>query len=637
MKFPGRTIGGLLQGIMAGMVIFLAAFAILLIVQVDALRDRIKSRVHFMVTVEALQEETNRIVKALEEGRPRPEPREWTRRAGEVKVLLESLLSRDTQDDTLRHELLTVKADLELFGSRLGLRTTGRDALLHRARMILKSFSAMTHQVRKSNVQVFRQLGSQGDSLLAVMYSSLGLSLAVLILLFVSRGRSRRLNMLRAELRDELGFRTRAEKNLLVARDDLEDRVRRRTEALTTANRRLREEGEQRVRAQEEAKRIQAELVQAQKLESLGKLAGGVAHDFNNLLASIRGNTELLLARLDPADPRRRYGEDVVQATLRAETLTLQLLAFSRHQPFDPRPVDLNTLVQAFRGLLAPLLQEDVSLETDFGTESTVVHADPNQVEQILLNLAVNARDAMPEGGRIRITARRLHLDTTSPELPPDVTPGKYIRLSIEDSGSGIPDDILLRIFEPFYTTKAPGEGSGLGLSVVYGIVRHHGGWVDVETAAGQGTTFHVHLPASDSLPTPAPAPPPEVAGAGRGGERILVVEDEDGVRELAREVLFGEGYEVECAASLTEARTAIDDAPGFDLLFTDMALPDGDGLDLATELQEREPDLKVLLTSGYIDHLTRWPLIRERDYRLLRKPYLIAALKAAVREVLDG
>ncbi len=409
-----------------------------------------------------------------------------------------------------------------------------------------------------------------------------------------------------------------------------------RTAALTDANKRLREEIDQRLRVQREAERIEGELLQAQKMESLGKLAGGVAHDFNNLMASIRGNTELLLRRLEATDPRRRYCEDVVQATLRAETLTLQLLAFSRHQPYDPRAVDLAILINGFRRLLAPLLREDVTLIHDLTEGAFVTHADPNQVEQILLNLAVNARDAMPDGGQVQITATHLTLDTTSPEIHPEVEPGAYIRLTVEDNGAGIDAETLPRIFEPFFSTKGPGEGSGLGLSVVYGIARHHGGWVDVESTPGEGTTFHVHLPATDEIPTPVAHMPRNIEAPEPGGERILVVEDEDAVRELAREILFEEGYEVECAGSLTEARASMEAAPGFDLLFTDMALPDGDGLNLATELQERYPELKVLLTSGYVDHLARWPLIRDRGYRLLRKPYLISALLALVREVLD-
>ena len=206
----------------------------------------------------------------------------------------------------------------------------------------------------------------------------------------------------------------------------------------------------------------------------------------------------------------------------------------------------------------------------------------------------------------------------------------------MEDNGAGIDAETLPRIFEPFFSTKGPGEGSGLGLSVVYGIARHHGGWVDVESTPGEGTTFHVHLPATDEIPTPVAHMPRNIEAPEPGGERILVVEDEDAARELAREILFEEGYEVECAGSLTEARASMEAAPGFDLLFTDMALPDGDGLNLATELQERYPELKVLLTSGYVDHLARWPLIRDRGYRLLRKPYLISALLALVREVLD-
>ena len=622
MKIPWTPLGGLLQGVMAGVVIFFAIFAVLLISRVGELRERLELRVTLITTVQSLDEELDRVLTLLDE-KERPDGREWTRRALEVEASSAALLRDDSVGDELSQQLLVLRERLTVFGNRIGVRTTTRDALRHRGQTLRDDLHGTIAVTRRSNAAISHELGHEWQALYAVTYAALGLSLAVLILLIVSRGRARRLEQLRVDLH--------------LARDDLEERVRERTTALTDSNRRLREEVEQRRRAQREAERIQGELVQAQKMESLGKLAGGVAHDFNNLMASIRGNSELLLRRLDAGDPRRRYGEDVVQATLRAETLTLQLLAFSRHQPYDPRPVDLAALVRGFRSLLTPLLREDVTLESSIEGEAYVVHADPNQVEQILLNLAVNARDAMPSGGRIRVDADRIQLDASSPELHPDVTPGTYIRLTIEDDGSGIDEEILPRIFEPFFSTKGPGEGSGLGLSVVYGIVRRHGGWVDVESSADSGTAFHVHLPATDEAPVALPAAPSEEETPAKAGERILVVEDEEAVRELAREILFEQGFEVECAGSLAEARAAVEAAPGFDLLFTDMALPDGDGLNLATELQEGHPELRVLLTSGYVDHLARWPLIRDRGYRLLRKPYLISALQTAVREVLDA
>lgn len=622
MKIPWTTIGGLLHGVMAGVVIFFAVFAVLVIARVDALRERLEARVGLMTAVGILDEETERVLSHLDEPE-RPDARDWVRRAHDVEQRVTTLLAEEDLEDALSQELLVLQEDLDLFGSRVGLSTTTRDALRHRGRTLRRDLQAATTLIRRSSGEITEELGTEWRALYLVTYVALLLCLAVLVLLVVSRGRARRLELLRADLH--------------LARDDLEARVQARTTELTDANHRLRQEIERRRGAQRDAARIQEELVQAQKMESLGKLAGGVAHDFNNLMASIRGNSELLLRRLDPADPRRRYGEDVVQATLRAETLTLQLLAFSRHQPFDPRPVDLAALLQGFRSLLAPLLGEDVALDSTLAPGAFVVLADPNQVEQILLNLAVNARDALPNGGRIRIDAVRLHLDASNPELHPGVEPGDFVRLTIEDDGEGIPEEVLPRIFEPFFSTKAPGEGSGLGLSVVYGIARHHGGWVDVESTPGVRTAFHVHLPAKDEAAVDLPAAPTEMDPPAKAGERILVVEDEDAVRELAREILFEQGFEVECAGSLAEARASVADAPGFDLLFTDMALPDGDGLNLATELQDQNPALRVLLTSGYVDHLARWPLIRERGYRLLRKPYLISALQVAVREVLDA
>jgi len=623
MKIPWVTIARLFQGMMAGVVLLIAIFAVLVIARVDELRDRHNARVRLVMAMEALEDETDQILNSLDDrAAPLPDDRVWARHSYEVEVRLGPLLLEGGSDPEFRDGLLAILKDLGLFRTRLGL-ITGRDAALLHWRRLAGRLSETTALVRWSIAELSEQLSREWDALYVLIYAALGLCLAVLILLGISMARSNRLERLRGDLH--------------LAREDLEYRVQARTAALTEANQRLSEEAAHRQRAQRETDRIQEELVQSQKMESLGKLAGGIAHDFNNLMASIRGNTELLLRRLDTVDPRRRYGEDVVHATLRAETLTRQLLAFSRHQPYDPRPVDLAGLIRGFRNLLAPLLGEDVTLEADLKDSIHVVYADPNQVEQILMNLAVNARDAMPDGGRIKLTADKLYLDTTSPEIHPDVETGAYIRLTVEDTGTGIPEEIRSRIFEPFFSTRGPGRGSGLGLSVVYGIVRHHKGWIDVESTSGKGAVFHIHLPASDEIPTPITIQHRDEAPRACSGERVLLVEDEDAVRELAREVLFEAGYEVECAGSLAEARASVDSAPGFDLLFTDMALPDGDGLNLATELQAQDPELKVLLTSGYVDHLARWPLIRRKGYRLLRKPFLIAALQTAVREVLDG
>ena len=637
MRIPRGTFGGLLQGIMTGAVIFVAIFAVLLIARVDQLRSRLEARVRLITALETLEEEMDHLLGDLERRGVQRDMPTWSDQTGPVEECLGSLLLEPDLEEDFRAQLLGLQANLALFEGRLRLRTTGRDALSHRGHALRDDLHDTRAFTRRSNSSISVELNREWSALYALIYAALGLCLSVLVLLLVSRSRSRRLDQLRADLHQELGHRTRAEEALRLARDELEERVQARTGALTEANQRLHEEVEGRRRAQREATRIQGELVQAQKMESLGKLAGGVAHDFNNLMASIRGNTELLQRRLGPADPRRRYCEDVVQATLRAETLTRQLLAFSRHQPYEPGPVDLAALVQGFRSLLAPLIQADVALEIDLEEGRYIALADPNQLEQILLNLAVNARDAMPNGGRIRIFAEDLHLETRSDELPPEVTAGAYVRLTVEDNGPGIDEEILPRIFEPFFSTKGPGEGSGLGLSVVYGIVRHHGGWIEVDSAPGQGTAFHIHLPATEAVPKIPQPVRQDVTNTPSGGERILLVEDEEAISELAREILFEEGYEVECAGSLAEARASVDAAPGFDLLFTDMALPDGDGLNLAMELLTRDPGLKILLTSGYVDHLARWPLIRDRGFRLLRKPYLISALQTAIREVLDS
>ncbi|MBM4373145.1 MAG: hypothetical protein FJ098_15935, partial [Deltaproteobacteria bacterium] len=503
MKLPSRTISGLIHGALGGIVLILALFSVGVILRVDDLREDLELRVRLLMALEELNTATRDLDRPLS-GTGQPVlPEEWDRHREATELAAQRLLALGSPDPAVERAIADVRLSAGSLSDLLGSPAAQEDRSF-RAEVMQDSSDRLLRAVRGENAEISALLNHEWKSLYAIIYASLGLASAVLVLLCLSRLRTRRFEDLQARLQQELALREHLAEELRNARREHKNRAG--AADLEDAFSRLRVEVDRKERAEAEAARIRQELVQAQKMESLGKLAGGVAHDFNNLLASIRGNTELLLRRLERDDPRRRYGEDVVRATVRAEALTLQLLAFSRHQPFDPRPLDLALLVAEFRSLLAPLLREDVVLEMDTRDGPFTVLADHNQVEQVLLNLAVNARDAMPRGGRIRISLERLFLEESSPEINPEVDTGGYVRLTVEDSGVGIPPEVLPRIFEPFFTTKGPGEGTGLGLSVVYGIVRRHKGWVDVDSEPGRGSSFHVHFPATDAAPVSVPS-----------------------------------------------------------------------------------------------------------------------------------
>ena len=380
---------------------------------------------------------------------------------------------------------------------------------------------------------------------------------------------------------------------------------------------------------------LEEQLRQAQKMEAIGRLAGGVAHDFNNLLTIISGAVELLRMQL-PAGPAHHLLSEVADAGERAASLTRQLLAFSRAQVLAPKVIDLNESVRRTEGMLRRLIGEDVALTCAYDGQAGHVLVDPGQLEQVILNIAVNARDAMPTGGQMTIETGVVEFDEQYCRRNPEASPGRFARLAIADSGSGMTADVKARIFEPFFTTKVAGKGTGLGLATVFGIVKQSGGHLDVVSEPGAGACFTVFLPQvapGDRAEVQAGAPAPA-----RGHEIVLLVEDEDALRRVARIALEGFGYRVLVARHGKAALELVAGQPEpVDLLVTDMVMPGMSGRQLAETLRERFAGLKVLFMSGYVDDsLIRNGLV-EGETPFLHKPFNLADLRAKVREVLDA
>jgi PAS domain S-box-containing protein len=368
-------------------------------------------------------------------------------------------------------------------------------------------------------------------------------------------------------------------------------------------------------------KRLEEQFLQAQKMEAVGRLAGGIAHEFNNLLTVINGYAALLLQDLGATAPATGPAHAILKAGERAAGLTRQLLTFSRKQIVAPRVFDLNAVVTDTEALLRRLIGEDVLLTKDLQAGLGAVRADPTQVQQVVLNLAVNARDAMPDGGRLSIATRDA---------------GEYVLLAVTDTGCGMTDEVQAHLFEPFFTTKGPGKGTGLGLSTVYGIVKQSGGHIEVESQPGMGTTVRVHLPRGDEAP--AEEKPPGDGLPPRGTETVLLAEDEDEVRALVRQVLQGGGYTVLEARDGAEALAVATRYDGpIDLLVTDVVMPGVDGRGLAERLSGRYPRLKVLYLSGYTDDAVVRRGVSQEEAHFLQKPFSPAVLARKVREVLDA
>ncbi|MGY2051353.1 ATP-binding protein [Methylobacterium sp. JK268] len=411
--------------------------------------------------------------------------------------------------------------------------------------------------------------------------------------------------------------------------------LRRAEQELQALNERL----EQRV-AEEVAERGKAEeaLRQAQKMEAVGQLTGGIAHDFNNMLAVVIGSLDLLARRIGQGDARaHRYVQSAMEGARRASTLTQRLLAFSRQQPLRPEPIDPNRLVAGMSDLLRRSLGSDIRLETVLAGGIWRSYADPNQLENVVLNLAVNARDAMPEGGLLTIETQNAHLDERYAASHPGVAVGQYVLIAVTDTGSGMPPDVVSKAFDPFFTTKEVGKGTGLGLSQVYGFVRQSGGHVKIYSEAGQGTTVKVYLPRYTGTEVPADDPSHAVdLPLGEEQEVVLVVEDEPTVRGFSVAAMGELGYRVLEADGAASALRLLETHPEIALLFTDVVMPEVNGRKLAEEARRRRPDLKVLFTTGYTRNAVVHNGVLDPGVQLIGKPFTIEQLAAKVREVLD-
>jgi PAS domain S-box-containing protein len=385
-----------------------------------------------------------------------------------------------------------------------------------------------------------------------------------------------------------------------------------------------------------ERRALEDQVRQSQKMDAIGGLAGGVAHDFNNLLTVILGHCELIASDLAPSDPRLIDVAAIQHAGATAAALTRQLLAFSRKQIIEPTRLDLSVVVGDMRGMLARLIPEDVDIVASLGADLAAISADRAQVEQIILNLAVNARDAMPHGGTLTMTTSALRSTGPCPTTPAALKPGRYVVLKVTDTGEGMTEAVQARIFEPFFTTKAVGSGTGLGLATVHGIVMQGGGCIDVKSEIDRGTSFTIYFPemaatladVTESTVTSRPT---------TGGETVLVVEDASELRELTRRLLVRRGYTVYVAANASEALRQFDQHPSIDLLLTDVVMPITSGPDLSKALVARRPDLSVIYMSGHAGDVVAQHGTLLPGIAFLQKPFSSEALGYKIREVLDG
>ncbi len=384
---------------------------------------------------------------------------------------------------------------------------------------------------------------------------------------------------------------------------------------------------------------LEAQLRQSQKMESVGQLAAGVAHDFNNLLTVIQGHSGMLLSANNLPPGQRESAQTILLASERAADLTRQLLTFSRKTVIERSMVDLTRVVEQIVRMLRRLLGKNFILEFTPPEDLALVEANVGMLEQVLMNLAVNARDAMPDGGKLTIGLSEISVSADEESARPEVRPGRFVRLTVTDTGCGMDEATVSRIFEPFFTTKQPGKGTGLGLATVYGIVKQHEGWINVTSEPGKGTCFEVYFPASDRVPEPEAASASTSGEMPRGFERVLVVEDEPALQEIARFMLEECGYEVCTAGCGLEGLEAWDrNDQGFDLLLTDIVMPGGvSGLDLARRVRASHPAARILFTSGHALEEMQAELLSELRAQYLQKPYTLPRLARAVRETLDS
>jgi PAS domain S-box-containing protein len=386
-----------------------------------------------------------------------------------------------------------------------------------------------------------------------------------------------------------------------------------------------------------ELKRLEEQFLQAQKMEAVGRLAGGVAHDFNNLLTVINGYSQMIFGSISADDPNREMLAKVIKSGERAANLTRQLLAFSSNQILQPQVVNLNILLGELRKLLRPLIGESVELALELDPDLGLAKVDPGQFEHAVINLVVNARDAMPEGGRLTIESYNAGPGEDHAVLRPEVGPGRYVVVTVSDSGQGMDEMTRTRIFEPFFTTKEPGKGTGLGLAMVYGFVKQSGGHVEVHSELGHGTTFEVYLPRVEEVPPSVMSLPDPLKDA-RGTETILLTEDQDDVRTMSALFLESSGYTVLQARNGPEAVSVSRQYEGpIHLLLTDLMMPGMNGRQLADLLARERPRMRVLFMSGYTDETVLRHEVREAGVDFLQKPFSPTGLARKVRDVLDA
>ena len=394
----------------------------------------------------------------------------------------------------------------------------------------------------------------------------------------------------------------------------------------------------ERRQAEEEKELMSAQLLHAQKMEAIGTLAGGIAHDFNNLIQAIQGYASLAMTEVDQTDPLYKYLKEIDAACSSAAGLTRHLLMFSRKAPTQVVSVNINEIVQDVQRMLKRLIREDITIHTHLQPDVCTIEADPRSIEQVIMNLALNARDAMPEGGTLTFKTENVTLSKKRCRTIPEARPGKYVCLSVVDTGTGIDTEILPHIFEPFFSTKDPGEGTGLGLSVVYGIVKQHRGWINVQSSPGHGATFKVYLPAipGDVETNCGESILPGETHSNRN--RIVLVEDDARVREFLAEALSENGYVVFEAANAREALDMFDSRRGdFDLIFTDIVLPDMTGFQLVEQIRHRKPEVPVLMGSGYMDNRLQELALGEKRFQIVQKPYAVAELLLAVKAAIEA
>ena len=396
----------------------------------------------------------------------------------------------------------------------------------------------------------------------------------------------------------------------------------------------------ERRKAENEKARLQKQLLQSQKMEAVGNLAGGVAHDFNNLLTVIKGHVDLGLMNIEKDNPLHEDMQEIRNAADRAKDLTRQLLLYSRREHMDFEKCDINDIITSLLKMIKRLIGEDISIMTNLDPDLWTASVDRGNIEQVIMNLAVNSRDAMPDGGELRITCKNMVIDKSYVDEFPYAETGNYIRVSVEDTGCGMDEKTCSRIFEPFFTTKNMGEkkGTGLGMSVVYGIIKSHSGWINVISEKGKGTAFEIYLPAKKDRLEKEKREETSITDLRAEGCRILLVEDEETVKTTVARMLEQVGYTVVTAETATRAEELFKEEKGnFDLLFTDTILPDRSGLELISTIRKEEPDLKVLLGSGYTGDRVRRDVIKDHKYPFLQKPYEMGEMLETIKKIITS